>query len=148
MFPPNEQHDRWDRNNEWYIFLFCQYGESLSETAIAASERRSNLLKQNNGATVSGIIFLSVKLNHADKAELDSGLAQHCSLIAYWYVHSYSVEKGFFTVVWNGQSDIWCYSKWAIKLHCLQVRTKMNINTETFFALCGSGVCSSSLSLH
>ena len=56
-------------------------------TAIVASERRSNSLKQKNGATVSGIICLSVRLNSADKAELDSGLGGHCSLIICWYVH-------------------------------------------------------------
>lgn len=60
---------------------------SVNETAIVASERRSNSLKQKNGATVSRIICLSVRLNHADKAELSSGPAGHCSLIIYWYVH-------------------------------------------------------------
>lgn len=60
---------------------------SFYVTAIVASERSSNTLKQKNGATVSGIICPSVRLNHTDKAELESGPGGHCSLIICWYVH-------------------------------------------------------------
>lgn len=58
---------------------------SVNEMAIVAGEMRSNLLEQENGATFSGVIWLSVRLNQADKAELISGPAGPCPLIIYWY---------------------------------------------------------------
>lgn len=86
-----------------YFLPVCRV--SVSETAIVASMRRSYLLKRKNGATVSGIICFSVRLNHTDKAALSSGPAGHCSLIIYWHVHRviswgtaqyYTVLKAFF----------------------------------------------------
>lgn len=71
-------------NIEWHIFLFSLY--AVNETAIVASEKRSNLLKQKNGATISGIICLSV-YDWIMQINRSSGPARHCSMIIYWYVH-------------------------------------------------------------
>lgn len=96
----------------FFVLPVCQV--SVNETAIVASERRSNSLKQKNGATVSRIICLSVRLNHADKAELSSGPAGHCSLIIYWYVHRvmswrrallYSAQ-GCLKIISNGSREV------------------------------------------
>lgn len=67
--------------------FFCFARVSVNETTIVASERRSNLLKRENGATVSGIIrlFSEAESCGQSRARLESGRALFTDY--YWYVH-------------------------------------------------------------
>lgn len=105
-------------NIEWHIFLFSLY--AVNETAIVASEKRSNLLKQKNGATISGIICLSVydwimQINRSS-AQVRQGIVQWLSTGMFTGLF-HAGELNMMTVWWHS------YSKWAVQMDAPHTQT-------------------------